>query len=70
MNLLELYKQLSDDEKKEFVNLIIDDINRIQKEVGRILLNCEKKEVHNVVGTSKNIPVTDVLIQISHDQQC
>lgn len=39
MNLLELYKQLSDDEKKEFVSLIIVDINRTQKEVGKILLN-------------------------------
>ena len=34
MNLLEMYKQLSEEEKEEFINLIIDEINKIQKEKG------------------------------------
>ncbi len=34
MNLLEMYKQLSEEEKEEFINLIIDEINKKQKEKG------------------------------------
>lgn len=31
MNLLELFKQLSEEEKQEFIKLIIDEINKINK---------------------------------------
>ena len=34
MNLLEMYKQLSEEEKEEFINLIIDEINKKKKEKG------------------------------------
>lgn len=31
MNLLELYKQLSNEEKEEFVSLIVDEIKKAEK---------------------------------------
>ena len=31
MNLLELYKQLSDKEKEEFISLIVDEIKKVEK---------------------------------------
>lgn len=38
MNLLGMYKQLNDEEKKEFIKSLIKDINSIQKESGQVLL--------------------------------
>lgn len=31
MNLLELYKQLSNEEKEEFISLIVDEIKKAEK---------------------------------------
>ncbi len=38
MNLLEMYKQLNDEEKEEFIKSLIKDMNSIQKEAGQVLL--------------------------------
>ncbi len=36
MNLLEMYKELTDEEKQEFIKLIIQEIRKKEKEVGRL----------------------------------
>ena len=36
MNLLEMYNQLSDEEKEKLINLIIQEIRKKEKEVGRL----------------------------------
>lgn len=36
MNLLEMYKELTDEEKQEFIKLIIQEITKKEKEVGRL----------------------------------
>lgn len=38
MNLVEMYKYLSDEEKQEFIRLIIQEINNYQKRIGKIIL--------------------------------
>lgn len=38
MNLLEMYKKLTQDEKEELINLIIQEINNYQKKLGKIIL--------------------------------
>lgn len=38
MNLLEMYKQLSDEEREELIKLIIKNINEIQKKTGKVLI--------------------------------
>lgn len=38
MNLLEMYKKLTQDEKEELINLIIQEINNYQKKSGKIIL--------------------------------
>lgn len=36
MNLLEMFKKLTDEEKQEFIKLIIQELNKKEKEVGRL----------------------------------
>lgn len=36
MNLLEMFKELTDEEKQEFIKLIIQEIRKKEKEVGRL----------------------------------
>lgn len=36
MNLLEMFKKLTDEEKDELINLIIQEIRKKEKEVGRL----------------------------------
>lgn len=38
MNLLEMFKKLTDEEKQEFIRLIIKEIRKKEKEVGRLLI--------------------------------
>lgn len=38
MNLLEMYKQLSNEEREELTKLIINNINEIEKKTGTVLL--------------------------------
>lgn len=38
MNLLEMYEKLTQDEKEELINLIIQEINNYQKKIGKIIL--------------------------------
>ena len=38
MNLLEILKELTDEEKQEFIKLIIQEINNYQKKLGKIIL--------------------------------
>ena len=36
--LLEMFKNLSDEDKEEFIRLIIEEINNVQKKAGEVLL--------------------------------
>ncbi len=38
MNLLEMYKKLSQEEKEELINLLIQEIRKKEKEVGRLII--------------------------------
>lgn len=38
MNLLEMFKELTEEEKQEFIRLIIQEINNYQKKLGKIIL--------------------------------
>lgn len=38
MNLLEMYKKLTQDEKEELINLIIKEIEKKEKEAGKLLI--------------------------------
>lgn len=38
MNLLEMFKKLTNEEKQELINLIIKEIERKEKEAGRLLI--------------------------------
>lgn len=38
MNLLEMFKELTEEEKEELISLIIKEINKKEKEVGRLLI--------------------------------
>lgn len=39
MNLLEMYKQLSDEEKQEFISFIIEEINKSKRILGNFKIN-------------------------------
>ena len=36
--LLDMFKNLSDEDKEEFIRLIIEEINNVQKKAGEVLL--------------------------------
>lgn len=36
MNLLEMFKELTDEEKQDFIKLILQEIRKKEKEVGRL----------------------------------
>lgn len=38
MNLLEMFKKLTDEEKEEFIALLINEINEKQKKEGQVLI--------------------------------
>ena len=38
MNLLGMYKKLSQEEKEELINLLIQEIRKKEKEVGRLII--------------------------------
>lgn len=44
MNFLEMYKELTDEERQEFIRLIIQEINNYQKKLGEIILINKKEE--------------------------
>lgn len=39
MNLVEMFKELSDEEKQEFINLLIQEINKKTTESGNPIIN-------------------------------
>lgn len=38
MNLLEMFKQLSDEQKSEFIEMIIQEINKKNAEIGKLVI--------------------------------
>ena len=39
MNLIEMFKELSDEEKQKFINLLLQEINKKTTEIGNQIIN-------------------------------
>ena len=48
VNLIDLFNSMDEEEKEEFVKILIDEINKVQKEIWWSIINYLKKTRWNI----------------------